>query len=229
MTKFTRYAVYYAPDAGPLATFGTAWLGYDMDGGTFVPHPDVAGLPSPISGITQTPRKYGLHGTIKPPFRLAKGTTFDDLNEELETLCAAQPMIMMDGLCLARIGSFLALIVDGDQSALSTMAFSMVKGLDHFRAPATDAELARRRMANLSERQDQRLVQWGYPYVGDEFKFHITLSGRLAPSELAQVHDALVPYFDPILPKPLVIRDLCLVGEDETGQFHLIRRIPFGG
>ncbi len=229
MTDFIRYAVYFALDAGPLATFGASWLGYDMDTGAFVAHPDVDGLPRPISEITQTPRKYGLHGTIKPPFRLAEGTSLDDLNAALDTLCAEQPMIMLDGLRLARIGPFLALVVDGDQTALSTMAFSMVKGLDRFRAPATPAELERRRTANLTERQDKRLLEWGYPYVGDEFKFHITLTGKLDRTELARVHDALVPVIDPLLPTPLVVHDLCLMGEDTAGQFHLIRRVPFDG
>lgn len=228
MTEFTRYAVYFTPD-GPLATFGAGWLGWDLETGAHVPHPDIAELPSSISELTDIPRKYGLHGTIKPPFRLADGTSFDDLNTTLNTLCATQPMLMMDGLRLAKIGSFLALIVDGDQTALSALAFDIVQGLDAFRAPASKDELERRRAANLTPHQDAHLLRWGYPYVGDEFKFHITLSGRNDPSTLQQTHDALLPHLDPILPKPFVVRDLSLVGEDVDGRFHLIRRVPLEG
>ena len=70
----TRYAIYYAPDPGPLADFGAAWLGWDIASGRAVAPPDIGPLPRPVEEITRTPRKYGLHATIKPPFRLIDGT-----------------------------------------------------------------------------------------------------------------------------------------------------------
>ncbi|MCW8843936.1 MAG: DUF1045 domain-containing protein, partial [Rhodobacteraceae bacterium] len=174
-------------------------------------------------------RKYGLHGTIKAPFRLADDTSLQDLENTLETLTKRLPPVTLDGLRLSRIGRFLALTVKGDQTPLADLAGAIVQELDRFRAPPTDAELARRRQARLSPRQEALLRQWGYPYVLDEFRFHITLTGRLAKGEADQVHTALAPHLTPLLPTPFTLPDLTLVGEDRAGMFHEIQRHPLSG
>ena len=45
--------------------------------------------------------------------------------------------------------------------------------------PHLAADLERRRKSGLSERHDTYLVRWGYPYIFDEFRFHLTLSNKL--------------------------------------------------
>ncbi len=45
--------------------------------------------------------------------------------------------------------------------------------------PLTDAELARRRRAALTPEQDALLQAWGYPYVLEHFRFHLSLTGPL--------------------------------------------------
>ncbi len=227
MTNFKRFAIYYAPEAGALADFGASWLGWDLAAGAPADHPRIEGLD--IAALTDTPRKYGLHGTVKPPFRLADGTEFDGLAAAAERFCAAQAPVVLDGLALTRLGGFLALTVTGDTTALVDLAATMVRGLDEFRAPPPEAELARRRKANLSERQDALLLQWGYPYVMEEFRFHITLTGKLGKDHAETVRQRLDPLVAPLLPAPFVIRDLCLVGEDENGMFHLIHRYALSG
>ena len=72
-------------------------------------------------------------------------------------------------------------------------------------------------------------MRWGYPYVMDEFRFHLTLTGKLDPDEAARTMAALDPYLTPLLPRPFVLRDLCLFGEDETGRFQLIQRYALTG
>ncbi|MFY0619712.1 DUF1045 domain-containing protein [Shimia sp.] len=224
--QFKRYGIYYTPEPGALTAFGAAWLGWDLDTGTAVAHPNVMGLPLTVSDITATPRKYGLHGTIKPPFFLADGTDATGLNAALATFCAAQRQISMKGLVLARLGGFLALKIDGDQTPLANVASACVRELDAFRAPPSEAELARRRKAGLSEAQEALLMQWGYPYVMEEFRFHITLSGRLGEHADA-TRVALEPHVVPHLPRPFVVSGLTLVGEDEAGMFHTIQRHTF--
>ena len=228
MTDDRRYAIYYAPEPGPLADFGAAWLGWDLHAGRIVAHPDLPALPRPVAEITDTPRKYGLHGTIKPPFRLAEGRTLDDLRDEALALCAALPVLEMEGLKLARLGGFLALVPQGDTAPLAATAARMVEGLDHFRAPAGEAELARRRAKGLTDRQDALLLKWGYPYVMEEFRFHITLTGRLPKSEAVQTEAVLSERLAPLLPIPFVIRGLILAEEDDLGRFRLIETLPFG-
>ncbi|EAQ13337.1 putative phosphonate metabolism protein [Maritimibacter alkaliphilus HTCC2654] len=229
MEQFHRYAVYYAPDRGPFARFAAEWLGWCPLSGIEKPHPDVAGLPRPVEEITRTPRKYGFHGTIKPPFRLADGSSPEALQDDLSALARRLTPVRMGGLALKRLGGFVALVPEGDTSALAQLAGEVVEALDHHRAPAPASEIQRRRAAGLTPRQDELLMRWGYPYVMDEFRFHLTLTGKLDPDEAARTMAALDPYLTPLLPRPFALRDLCLFGEDETGRFQLIQRYALTG
>lgn len=225
---FTRFAVYFTPATGsPLADFGAAWLGWDSAKGIAVGHPSVPGLD--MARITATPRKYGFHGTIKPPFRLANGQLPYALDAALGRLCGSAKSVTLEGLGLAPLGRFLALIPSGDASALGALAARTVQELDDFRAPLTDAELAKRRSAGLSRAQDALLVRWGYPYVLDQFRFHLTLSGRLDPETAARTETALQPLLAPLPLRPYCIDGLTLLGEDETGMFHQINRYALAG
>ena len=222
---FKRFALYFAPsETADWARFCTRWLGWDMAAGATVPHPELTALPRPVPDITETPRKYGLHATIKPPFRLAEGHDRDGLEAACAAFCNALAPVRLDGLHLTRMGRFLALCPVGDQTALNVLAATCVRHLDRFRAPPTTAELDHRRAANLSPDQETNLTRWGYPYVMDAFRFHITLTGRLPKSELSVVETALSAELNPLLPAPFVIDQLALVGEDDKGRFHLIHR-----
>ena len=133
------------------------------------------------------------------------------------------------GLAVRRLGRFLALRPLGDETALNALAAACVEALDPFRAPAGEAELARRRANGLSPAQDANLMRWGYPFVMDQFRFHITLTGRLSDDVLPEVEQALQQALTPLLPRPFTITDLALAGEAEDGQFHLIHRYTLSG
>lgn len=228
MDQYQRFGIYYLPPPGPLADFGAAWLGWDAQTGQAVPHPKVGDLP--VADLTATPRKYGFHGTIKPPFYLAEGTTPEELQDAFRVLCAGLSTATMAGLKLANLGRFLAMVPDGDPGTLPKVAARAVQELDRFRAPPSEAELARRRARPLSERQEANLAAWGYPYVLEEFRFHMTLTGSIPDdAERAAVEAALRPLTDPLLPAPFTVDSLCLLGSDKTGKFHLIERAQFGG
>jgi len=226
---YRRYAIYYTPPPGALADFGAAWLGWDIASGMARTHPDIPGLPAPIDQITATPRKYGLHGTIKPPFALPPGTDPEALARATARLCATLTPVTLPGLALTRLGGFLALTPAGDQAPLADLAAQVVRGLDSFRAPPSQAELARRRKPTLSARQQELLTRWGYPYVMEAFRFHITLTGRLPRAHAEQTLAALTPQLAPLLPAPFTITDLTLAGEDDAGLFHALQRFPLTG
>lgn len=224
---FTRYAIYDTPAPGtPLAEFGAAWLGWDSAVGAGVAHPDV-GLD--VEAVTRTPRKYGFHGTLKPPFRLADGCTPQALEQAIAQLCADLPSVEIEALRLARLGRFLALVPEGDTAALGAFAARIVQDLDRFRAPPTEAELARRRAAHLTPAQEAHLRDWGYPFVLDAFRFHMTLSGQVDPETAASTQAALAPLLSTIAMAPYKIKDITLLGEDADGMFHQIRRFSLGG
>ncbi|MCL4189510.1 MAG: DUF1045 domain-containing protein [Rhodobacteraceae bacterium] len=229
MTGFKRYAIYSAPPPGPLAGFAAAWLGWDAAAGRPAAHPDLPGLPRPLAEITAAPRRYGFHGTIKPPFRLAPSATAAALAAAVAKLCARLAPVRLPGLRLAPLEGFLALLPEDGQGPLGALAAAAVEGLDGFRAAADADETARRLAAGLTPAQAALLARWGYPHVMEEFRFHMTLTGPLAPAERDAVAAVLAPRLGPLLPRPFVIADLCLMGEDDDGRFHLLARYPLGG
>ncbi|MBN9887360.1 DUF1045 domain-containing protein [Salipiger abyssi] len=227
MTDYSRFAIYYAPEPGPFAEFCASWLGWDAATGTLRAHPELPGLPRPVAEITATPRKYGFHGTLKPPFRLTGSRAA--LEADLAALAARLAPAEMPGLTLSRLGSFLALTPEGDTTALAALAAETVRALDTHRAPPTEAELERRRKARLSPAQEDNLARWGYPYVMEEFRFHLTLSGRLSAEDATQTAEALEPVLAPLLPRPFRVGALVLFGEAPDGRFHILHRYVLAG
>lgn len=221
MEQMKRFAVYYAPAAGDFADRAAAWLGRDARTGAAVAHP---ALGLSLDALTRDPRRYGFHGTIKPPFRLAEGRTASGLHLELDLLARRLAPVSMPGLRLTRIGGFLALVPEGDAAALGAFAAQVVEGIDAFRAPLNAAEVARRRPERLSPRQRELLDLWGYPYVMEEFRFHLTLTDRLEGDLAARAEQAAADWFTPVLPEPFVVAELCLFGEAEDGAFRLLHR-----
>ena len=101
---FKRYAIYYTPRPGDFAQRGAAWLGWDLQAGIPVEHPAIDDLD--IAKLTDRPRKYGLHGTVKAPFELTKASTEAQLAEGVATFCKGQAPVQLDGLALSQIGRF---------------------------------------------------------------------------------------------------------------------------
>lgn len=224
---FARYAIFYVPAAADAwAQYCTGWLGWDSIAGAKVAFPGIDNL----AEATQTPRKYGLHATLKPPFRLAPNETQSDLETACLALAADQSPVQLHALRLTRLGRFLALCPPGPTgppAAIDTLAARCVSDLDQFRAPLTDNEMARRRGKGLSKQHETNLVRWGYPHVMDAYRFHITLTGRLSKPSLTTLEDRLNADLGPLLPSPLTVSDLALLGEDQSGRFHLIQRFAF--
>jgi putative phosphonate metabolism protein len=226
MTGFRRYAVYYTPPPGAFADFGAGWLGWDAVRGARVPRTLAV---DGAEEITATPRRYGFHATLKAPFRLAEGRSAGELREALGALAAATPPLRGARLHLERLGPFLALVPATDHAAFSRLGDAMVRELDAFRLPPSEAEVARRRAAGLTPAQDGHLLRWGYPYVFEEFRFHMTLSGKLDADTAARVETALAPVLAEVVPDPFGIAEVTLAGEDEDGYFHELHRYTLSG
>lgn len=229
MEQMKRFAVYYAPDPGAFADRAASWLGWDAATGMPCPQPTPPGLPRPLADLTAEPRKYGFHGTIKPPFRLAPGTSPDRLAAAVEALAARLAPVTLPGLALTRLGRFLALCPTGDTAPLEHLAAEVVRRLDTHRAALTEAEIARRRPERLTPRQRALLDSYGYPFVMEEFRFHLTLTGPLDPWEIAATESAIAAHFAATIPQPFQIKTLCLFGEAQDGTFHLLHRYALTG
>ena len=221
---FERYAIYYTPQ-GALAEVGAAWMGWDVARGVAVDHAMVGDLD--LAKLTRTPRKYGLHGTIKPPFVLRGGTDATALEAALSALSQTLSPVMLAGLEVTCLGRIVTLTPCGDQTGLAQLATEVVTRLDNFRELPSEQELAKRRKKSLSPEQDQHLRDWGYPYVLDQFRFHMTLTGWNEQPEV--VRDLAAAHFAPYLSDPVRIDSLTLVGQNENGMFVEIARYPLSG
>lgn len=227
--KFKRYAVYYTLPEGPLSDVLDSWLGWSINHGCNVAHPVLSDLPQPIDAITKTPRRYGFHATLKPPFTLNKDTTLRALETDLQTFANAHPPVALTGLEIVPLGRFLALVPSDENPALTACAARVVRDLDRHRAAPSEAELQKRRAKGLSPAQEHNLTQWGYPYVCDEFRFHMTLTSRLPKSKIEQTRRILGAQLSGFLPQPFTIDALSLCAEDDTGHFHLLSRHSLNG
>ena len=220
-----RYALYFAPSDAGLWRAGSDWLGWDAVTGRPVGQPTIPGL----AAATAAPRKYGFHATLKAPFRLAEGASPEALRAALVVLAARLSPVPLPGLAVTRLGQFLALCPQPGAPGLEQLAADVVTGFEPFRAPLTTAEIARRNPERLSPRQNQLLRDFGYPYVFEEFRFHLSLTGDLEPDEIARLAPLAQAFFAPHLARPVMLDRLCLFGEDDTGRFHLLTAQALSG
>jgi putative phosphonate metabolism protein len=214
MASFPRYAIYYAAARGSaLDRFGAGHLGYDAWSGDDLPFP--AGLPAYWRELTQDPRKYGFHATLKAPFTLAP----DQSEAGLIAACAdfarklrPIPVIVPE---VNSISGFIAVVPSQPSDELTQLAADCVRAFDAFRAPLTATDRARRRPDTLTECQRAYLDRWGYPYVMEEFRFHMTLSGRVEIVRRGPVLDLLKERFERIGVRSLAIDNIALFKQTE--------------
>ncbi len=229
-----RYALYFAPPAAhALWNAGCAWLGRDptaefrLDGAT------IPGLPPDLlARATATPRRYGLHATLKAPFRLAAGVRPEDLLEALEEFAHHQPAFPLLRLAVARIGKFLALIPAGPDPRVASVERDCVMHFDDFRAAPDAAELARRLHMSLDQVEHALLRRWGYPYVLERYRFHLSLTGSLEgiASDIQEIiAEAARAHFAAALDVALYFDAISIFKEPGPGEnFLLWRRVRLG-
>lgn len=213
-----RYAVYFAPAPDSLFESTAAqWLGRNARTGEDIPQVRVAALtPARLREITSAPRKYGFHATLKPPFRLAEGKRESDLLDAAARFAADHSEFLFPQLGVATLGGFIALKPMVRHAALDRMAARCVEAFEPFRAPLTDEEYARRKPHRLSEAQRRMLNAWGYPYVLEEFRFHMTLSEPVSANDMPILLAFLDHHFGPALALPLQFDAVTLFRQPES-------------
>ncbi|RXT49060.1 DUF1045 domain-containing protein [Bradyrhizobium betae] len=229
MTGFSRYAIYFAAGShSALSRFGAELLGYDAYTGDELPFPqDALHVAADWRDITADPRKYGFHGTLKAPMTLTPGKT----EAELIAACAefsakARPVPVIRPIVDA-ISGFIAVIPAEPVDALRELAADCVRDFDAFRAGLTTEDRARRRPEKLSERQRDYLDRWGYPYVMEEFRFHMTLTGRLDAERRGPILAMLRDRFAGLKRDALAIDRITLFRQDDTkARFRIIGEWP---
>ena len=124
---------------------------------------------------------------------------------------------------VSSISGFIAVVPTEPSDELIRFAADCVRAFDGFRAPLTPEDRARRRPGKLTERQRNYLDRWGYPYVMDEFRFHMTLTGRLDNKRREAVLDFLGRRFIKLGLTALAIDRIALFKQiDAASRFRIL-------
>jgi hypothetical protein len=183
--------------------------------------------------ITSEPRRYGFHATLKAPFHLRVDLCVADLiGRVAEFARKFQPFdageLSVGAIATGEGRAFVVLRPEGDLKELRTFEGSVVRAFDPLRAPLTEGERRRRKLARLTPRQAYYLDAWGYPYVLDEFRLHFTLTNAIPDAD--RVARALEWEFRlRVASHALRVDALTLFGESEPGgEFNILRCFPLG-
>jgi putative phosphonate metabolism protein len=225
-----RYAIYYAPAEGSaLEAFGRSWIGRDHVTGAPIDPPVVPGLDAARQRqVSAFPRHYGFHATLTAPVELHPERTRDELVASLREFAAARKAFLGPPVAPMGLSGFIAFKLTGPCAPLHQLADDCVRSFEPFRAPLREDDVARRRAGGLTPRQVCYLVEWGYPYVFEEFRFHMTLTGRLQDPERSQVLDAVQKLAVPLIDQPLQVDAVSLYEQSARDEpFLLTARFPF--
>lgn len=216
-----RVAVYYAPEReDSLWRLGVTWLGRDPETGEHCRQPDIPDLPA----LTTSPRRYGFHATLKAPIHLVGA--FDDFLVDARALARRLVPCSLPALAVRNMDGFVAICPVAPSRALNAFADACVTGLDHHRQ-VEDTATQTRRAQGLSASALNHLERWGYPFVLEDWRFHMTLSngGDAASALLA----AARAHFGSALELPRSITSLSIFVETTPGEaFRLASRLRLG-
>jgi putative phosphonate metabolism protein len=225
MANYPRYAIYYVPAPGSdLDRFGAHLLGYDAFGGGDLPFAD--GIEQAVPDwreMTQDPRKYGFHATLKAPMPLAPDASEAELLAACRTFAGTPRTIPVIRPVVDSISGFITVVAAEPSAELARLAADCTREFDSFRAPLTPEDRARRNPSRLTPRQRDYLERWGYPYVMEDFRFHLTLTGRLDAERRAAILPILQRRFAALGMTTLAIDRIALFRQDNAdSRFRII-------
>jgi putative phosphonate metabolism protein len=228
---YPRYAIYYTPEPGSdFDRFGAELLGYDATTGEDLSFPGgILQLAPDWRELTRDPRKYGFHATLKAPLSLAPGKTEAELLAACEAFAEIPRPIPVITPVVGSISGFIAVVPAEPSAELERLAADCVEQFDAFRAPLTGEDRARRNPSMLTPRQRDYLGRWGYPYVMEDFRFHMTLTGRLPPERHGAVLTMLKDRFSALDLKTLAIDRIALFRQDDAdSRFRIVGACVLG-
>ena len=229
-TGAPRYALYFAPHPdSPWGRFGSEWVGRCAFFGSSCTQQVPEGFDErTFSRLTASPRRYGFHATLKPPFRLAPGRTVDSMASLMREVCLQEEGFEVPPLQVCELDGFLALVPEPLHEAtarLERIAARMVQVFDPWREPLSEEDRARRYPSRLDARERELLERWGYPWVLDRFRFHFSLTGPLRGEQPVDIERLRAAAASRLPRDPLRFDAICLFEEGIPGEpLRAIRR-----
>lgn len=226
-----RYAICFTPPASdPLSLVAANWLGRNVFSGDMLGPPAVRGLGiHEIAFHTAVPRRYGFHGVLKAPFHLSGDMSESQLLRDLMRFAGTFAPFQISRLEIARLGSFYSLMPSAPCEQIQYLASAIVQEFDRYRAPLSEADIERSDPDGLSAAQFANLHRWGNPYVMDEFRFHMPVTGSINAIDMPRIEPALRTIFEPVLREPVMVSNVALMIEEGTGgPFRVHSLHPMG-
>ena len=219
-----RFAIYFVPAAdSDLYRFGASVLGYDCYSGKDTDL--IAGAEAGWRDKVEAARVYGFHATLKPPFKLRAGINQAEIEAALDEFAGPRAAIKAGRLEVRAIGAFIALTLAEPCSAVDELAADCVRFFDTYRAPMNEQERIRRLTPGLTARQRSHVERWGYPYVFEDFRFHMTLSGPLAKADRDRALDWLRETFAANNDAQHLAIDRLVIARQAGASFVIIRDV----
>ena len=210
---------------------GASVIGYDCYTGNESPFAkDLEIEPGVWSEMTEDPRRYGFHATLKAPFYLSSSCTEAQLANAIAHFAALGRSVPTFKPTIRLLKDFVAIVPRRRQTAIDKLAADCVTLFDAYRAPMTPQERARRVAAGLNAGQIGHLDRWGYPYLFEDFRFHMTLTGRISVERRDTVLAALEKLFARTCGSADIAVDrLALLRQDTPrSRFQVIFEAPVG-
>ncbi|AJC80541.1 hypothetical protein IE4803_CH03371 [Rhizobium etli bv. phaseoli str. IE4803] len=226
-----RYAICFTPPASdPLSLVAANWLGRNVFSGDMLEPPAVRGLGiHEIAFHTAVPRRYGFHGVLKAPFHLSGDMSESQLLRDLMRFAGTFAPFQISRLEIVRLGSFYSLMPSAPCERIQYLASAIVQEFDRYRAPLSEADIERSDPDGLSAAQFANLHRWGNPYVMDEFRFHMPVTGSINAIDMPRIEAALRTIFEPVLKEPVMVSNVALMIEEGTGgPFRVHSLHPMG-
>lgn len=224
-----RLAIYFTPDPDSrLAREAALWLGRDIHSSSYSLFKPTLYISEELRRtLTKSPFHYGFHATLKPPFRLINGASIEMVEDKLHKFVRQYEKFILPQLELTQLNGFFCLRPVSDRAMLTELAHQVVEDFDEFRRPPDSAELQKRRQAGLTTHQEKMLRKWGYPYVMEEFTFHLTLTERISDNkEKALLAKELRSRFKPPVLDYVGFNALSLFVEEDKKPMYCQQSFP---
>ncbi len=225
-----RYAIYYAPAQQSLLwALGSKWLGRDAYTNEGITREPMGGFDEEaLNRLTEKPAHYGFHGTLTAPFELSGTSQESNLLEATQRFAASQKPFDL-ALEPAALGEFVALRPQSLSPEIRDLHTAAVREFFYFRAPLSTQDIERRRKAQLTPKQDAYMLEWGYPYIFDEFRFHMTLTARIVNDQTrSKIVSILTDLFAEVAESPQTIDGIALFKQHNRDlPFTIVERFAF--
>ena len=233
MTNYKRVAIYFLPKKNSsLENFGKNLLGRDINkkkkisltrrqkyfinrGFTYFDE---------LKDYCEQPAKYGFHATLKAPFRLKRNVKTKNFYDVISHIAAQHSRFKIKGLKIVYSKKFTFITSRKPNKLLINLENDLVKHLDTFRAELNKTEIKKRIPDSLTFKQNKYLKEWGYPFVFDQFKFHMTLmnqnNNKLSNKQKLELEKLIYKISNNVIE----FNEISLLGENKNGYFEEIKR-----